>query len=188
MKLPHASLLHEDRTVIVLLVCLWLACTLTACSSQKSSTPSASVPMSSSQTEASAHPGRTLKTVSDADLSGMSSDELATYVFANHGCKNCHTLGKGGKLGFTERGKEVGKNFEGCIRLLTTMNVVAQTRESDRTPEEKEKAVRFQEFGCTTCHQITPGKPGLTEYGAKLASLHMACTDVERILSQKAGQ
>jgi hypothetical protein len=39
-------------------------------------------------------------------------------------------------------------------------------------------------FGCTTCHQIvTPGRMGLTGYGAKLKSMHMACTDVEKLLS-----
>jgi hypothetical protein len=115
----------------------------------------------------------------------MSSDELAKYVFEHHGCNNCHTLGTNGKLGYTERGKQVGKGFEGCISLLTSMNVIAQVRPANRSAEEKEKAVKFSEFGCTTCHQITPGKLGLTIYGTKLKSLHMACTDVERLLSQR---
>jgi hypothetical protein len=118
------------------------------------------------------------------DLSSKSPDELAAYVFEHHHCDNCHTLGQGGKLGFTDRGKEVGKNFEGCISLLTSMNVIAQTKPVNRTAEEKQKAARFQQFGCTTCHQIVPGKLGLTEYGTKLKSLHMACTDVEKILAK----
>jgi hypothetical protein len=118
------------------------------------------------------------------DLSAKSPDELAAYVFDHHGCKGCHTLGQGGKLGFTDRGKEVGKNFEGCISLLTSMNVIAQTKAANRTEEEKQKAVRFKEFGCTTCHQIVPGKLGLTDYGKKLKSMHMACTDVEKILAK----
>lgn len=118
------------------------------------------------------------------NLSGKTPDELAAYLFENHGCKNCHTMGQGGKLGFTDRGKEVGKNFEGCISLLTSMNVIAQTKAANRTAEEKQKAVRFKEFGCTTCHQIVPGKLGLTEYGKKLKSMHMACTDVEKILAK----
>jgi cytochrome c551/c552 len=124
-------------------------------------------------------------TLTDAQMSKMSSDELAHYVFEHHGCNNCHTLGANGKLGFTERGKQVGKGFEGCISLLTSMNVIAQVKPGDRSTEEKQKAARFQEFGCTTCHQITPGKLGLTSYGTKLKSLHMACTEVEKILAQQ---
>src|SRR5256885_755702 len=56
--------------------------------------------------------------LSDAQMARMSSDELAKYVFDHHGCNNCHTFGANGKLGFTERGKQVGKGFEGCIALL----------------------------------------------------------------------
>jgi cytochrome c551/c552 len=123
--------------------------------------------------------------LTEAQMSKMSSDELAHYVFEHHGCNNCHMLGANGKLGFTDRGKQVGKGFEGCIALLTSMNVIAQVKSVDRSAEEKQKAARFQEFGCTTCHQITPGKLGLTSYGTKLKSLHMACTDVERILAQQ---
>jgi len=142
---------------------------------------------SSAQTSPSQPQGQSLsaaKSHGSVDLSGKSPDELAAYVFENHGCGSCHTMGQGGKLGFTERGKEVGKRFEGCISLLTSMNVIAQTKIANRTPEEKHKAARFQQFGCTTCHQIVPGKLGLTEYGKKLKSMHMACTDVERILAK----
>jgi len=124
-------------------------------------------------------------TLTDAQMSKMNSDELAHYVFEHHGCNNCHTLGANGKLGFTERGKQLGKGFEGCIALLTSMNVIAQVKPADRSAEERQKAARFQEFGCTTCHQITPGKLGLTAYGTKIKSLHMACTDVENILAQQ---
>jgi hypothetical protein len=123
--------------------------------------------------------------LTDAQMSKMSSDELAHYVFEHHGCNNCHTLGANGKLGFTERGTQVGKGFEGCISLLTSMNVIAQVKPADRDAGEKQKAVRFEEFGCTTCHQIVPGKLGLTAYGTKLKSLHMACTDVEKILASQ---
>ena len=137
---------------------------------------------SRSQTQGQSSPAS--KTHSGNDMSGKTPDELAAYVFERHRCNTCHTLGQGGKLGFTDRGKEVGKNFEGCISLLTSMNVIAQVKPANRTAEEKQKAARFQEFGCTTCHQITPGKMGLTEYGKKLKSLHMACTDVENILAK----
>jgi len=129
--------------------------------------------------------GAPAKTLTDAQMAQMGSTELAKYIFENHGCKNCHTMGANGKLGFTERGKQVGKGFEGCISLLTSMNVIAQVKESDRSAAEKQKAARFHEFGCTTCHKITPGKLGLTAYGAKLKSFHMACTDVEKILAQQ---
>jgi cytochrome c551/c552 len=123
--------------------------------------------------------------VSEADLANKSPDELAAYIFDHHGCKGCHTLGKGGKLGFTAHGKEIGKNFEGCISMLTAMNVIAQVKEENRTPDEKQRAAKFEQYGCTTCHQIIPGKLGLTQYGSKLASLHLACTDVQRLLSQR---
>lgn len=135
---------------------------------------------SPSQGQSSAAP----KSHGGDDLSSKTPDELAAYLFEHHGCNSCHTLGKDGKFGFTDRGKEVGKNFEGCISLLTSMNVIAQTKAANRTAEEKQKATRFKEFGCTTCHQIVPGKLGLTEYGKKLKSMHMACTDVEKILDK----
>ena len=127
----------------------------------------------------------TTNMLTDAQMSHMSSDELAKYVFDHHGCNSCHTLGANGKLGFTERGKQVGKGFEGCISLLTSMNIIAQVKPADRSSDDKRKAATFQAFGCTTCHQITPGKLGLTSYGTKLKSMHMACTDVERILAQQ---
>jgi cytochrome c551/c552 len=128
------------------------------------------------------------KELSEAEMSHMTPDQLATFVFENHGCNSCHTMGSNGKLGYTERGKQVGKGFIGCVSLLTSMNLIAQVTPADRTADEKAKAVKFQEFGCTTCHQITPGKLGLTSYGTKLKSFHMACTDVERILSQQSKQ
>ncbi len=139
------------------------------------------------QSSASANSSSTANkgALTDAQMSKMSSEELAHYVFEHHGCNTCHTMGSNGKLGFTERGKQVGKGFEGCISLLTSMNVIAQVNPADRSAEEKQKAARFREFGCTTCHQIAPGKLGLTSYGAKLKSFHMACTDVERTLAQQ---
>jgi cytochrome c551/c552 len=147
------------------------------------SQPSSQIAQSSKSSTSSSTANKAMLT--DAQMSKMSSDDLAHWVFENHGCKSCHTMGANGKLGFTERGKQVGKGFEGCIALLTSMNVIAQVNPADRSAEEKQKAVRFQEFGCTTCHQITPGKLGLTAYGTKLKSFHMACTDVERIVAQQ---
>ena len=117
--------------------------------------------------------------------SGKNQQDLAKYVFDTHGCASCHTLGQNGKLGFTDRGKERGKGFEGCISMLTAMNLIAQVPDSNRTPSQRQKAARFQEFGCTACHKITPGKMGLTELGTKLSHLHLGCVDVERLTSSK---
>jgi len=158
----RAALRGHARDV---LVCICLSAALISCSSPRSS--------------------QSPRALAEFDTSGKSPREIAEFVFQRYSCNGCHTLGEGGKLGFTERGKEVGKNFEGCISLLTTMNVIVHVREENRTAEEKRKATRFQEFGCSTCHQVAPGRMGLTEVGSKLASLHMACTDVQRTLSQR---
>jgi cytochrome c551/c552 len=162
------------------LACLSLSCTLVVCS----------FPLSL-PTNASPGPAGTAsskKLLSEAEMSHMSSSELAKYIFEHHGCGSCHTMGANGKLGYTERGKQVSKGFLGCVNLLTSMNLIAQVEPANRTPEEKDKAVKFREFGCTTCHQIVPGKLGLTNYGTRLKSFHMACTDVERILSRESKQ
>ena len=162
------------------LACLTLSCALVVCS----------LPLLL-RTNASTGPAPTtspMKELSAAEMSHMSSDELAKYIFEHHGCGSCHTMGANGKLGYTERGKQVSKGFLGCVNLLTSMNLIAQVEPANRTPEEKAKAVKFREFGCTTCHQIVPGKLGLTRYGTRLKSFHMACTDVERILSQESKQ
>ena len=147
------------------LACICLTAALVSCSSPRSS--------------------RQPKTLAELDTSGKSPQELAGFVFEHYGCKSCHTLGRAGKFGFTERGKEVGKNFEGCVSLLTAMNIIGHVPEENRTAGEKRKAAHFREFGCSACHQVTPGRMGLTEVGSKLAFLHMACTDVQRVLSQR---
>ena len=92
---------------------------------------------------------------------------------------------KGGKLGFTEKGKERAKGFEGCISMLTAMNLIAQVPDQQRSPQQRQKAARFEEFGCTTCHKIVPGKMGLTDLGAKLAHLHLGCVDIEKLVASK---
>ena len=114
-----------------------------------------------------------------------SQRELAQYVFDNHGCSNCHTVGENGKLGFTARGKQLTNGFEGCIRTLTAMNVIAQVPANQRSADQKTKAQRFDEFGCTLCHQIVPGKMGLSVLGSKLSNLHLGCVDVEKQLASK---
>ena len=159
---------------------LSLGCALVICSSPQSLRTNAS--------PGSAQPASSKKELSAAEMSHMSPNDLAKYIFEHHGCGSCHTMGANGKLGYTERGKQVSKGFLGCVNLLTSMNLIAQVEPANRTPDEKEKAVKFREFGCTTCHQIVPGKLGLTNYGTRLKSFHMACTDVERILSQESKQ
>jgi cytochrome c551/c552 len=133
----------------------------------------------------SPRPAQPQQPLAEISLSGKSSQEIAEFVFAHYGCNSCHTLGKAGRLGFTERGRQVGKNFEGCTSLLTAMNVIVHVREENRTAEDRRKAAQFQEFGCAACHQITPGRMGLTEIGSKLASLHMTCPEVQRLLSER---
>ena len=172
MKLPNCS-----AGAKAVLIFLSLGCVL-AVSSSTLLTLSAASP-GPAQTSSK-------KELSEAEMSHMSSAQLATYVFDHHGCASCHTMGANGKLGFTERGKEVGKGFIGWISLLTSMNMIAQVEPANRTAEEKQKAVKFTEFGCTTCHQIMPGKLGLTSYGTRLKAFHMACTDVEKIVSQQS--
>ena len=115
--------------------------------------------------------------------SGASPKELAKYVFDTHGCQSCHTIGHDGKLGFTAKGVERRKGSEGCIRMLTAMTVIVQVPEGERTDQQRQKAHRFEEFGCTQCHQLTPGKLSLSEVGAKLAHLHLGCVDVEKLTS-----
>jgi cytochrome c2 len=114
-----------------------------------------------------------------------SQRELSQYVFDNHGCNNCHTVGENGKLGFTARGKQLTNGFEGCIRTLTAMNVIAQVPANQRSAEQKTTAQRFGEFGCTLCHQIVPGKMGLTGLGVKLSYMHLGCVDVEKQVASK---
>jgi cytochrome c2 len=117
---------------------------------------------------------------------GKSPIELAQYLFDTHGCKDCHTVGKEGRLGFTARGKERAQGFEGCISTLKAMSVIAKVPEGQRSATQRQRAERFQDFGCAACHKVTPGKMGLTEVGAKLADLHLGCVEVEKLLANPA--
>jgi cytochrome c551/c552 len=121
----------------------------------------------------------------DMIAAGKSQRELAQYVFDTHGCNGCHTVGVDGKLGFTEKGKERAKGFEGCINMLTQMTVIVQVPEAKRSAQQRQRAERFEEFGCTACHKVTPGKVDLTEVGAKLSHLHLGCVDVEKLVAAK---
>ena len=113
--------------------------------------------------------------------------QIATFIYQSYGCKNCHTLGSGGKFGFTADGEQLKSKSEGCIAMLTAVHGIAAMPEVRRTAEHKEKLAHFNQYGCTACHQISLGTVSLTEVGAQLRTLHLACTDVQRILNQSAG-
>lgn len=114
---------------------------------------------------------------------GKSPRELALFLFDTHGCKNCHTIGQDGKLGFTKKGEERAEGFEGCISTLKAMTIIAKVPDTQRSATQRRRAQRFEEFGCSTCHKVMPDKMGLTEVGAKLAHLHLGCVEVERLVS-----
>lgn len=69
--------------------------------------------------------------------------------------------------------------------MLTAMTVIVHVSDEKRSSQQREKALRFEEFGCTACHKLTPGKLGLTEVGAKLQRLHLGCVDVEKLTSSR---
>jgi parallel beta-helix repeat protein len=141
------------------------------------------VQMWAAQTAKPPTPQNTADTLDRMVKGNKSSRELAQYVFDTHGCKSCHTMGSDGKLGFTAKGKERAQGFEGCISMLTAMTVIVQVPEEKRSSQQRQKAARFQEFGCTACHQLTPGKLSLTEVGAKLSHLHLGCVEVEKLVA-----
>jgi len=130
-------------------------------------------------------PKVTIATLDKMTAAGKSQKEMSQYVFDNHGCKTCHTAGENGKLGFTDKGKKLTNGFEGCIRTLTAMNLIAQVPDAQRSADQKRTAQRFDEFGCTLCHQIVPGKMGLTELGTKLTKMHLGCVDVEKSVASR---
>jgi cytochrome c2 len=146
-------------TKSILLVCLCLAVTVVGCSRQPT-------------------------TLAEFVTSDKSPQETAEFVFANNKCNDCHTLGKEGKFGFTSWGAQLRQQSEGCVALLTAMNVMTNVPEQQRTSDEQRKFAHFQDYGCAVCHKVTPGKMGLTETGTKLASLHLSCPEVQSILTQ----
>jgi hypothetical protein len=63
------------------------------------------------------------------------------------------------------------------------MSMIAKVPEEQRSATQRQRPQRFEEFGCTSCHKVTPGKLALTEVGAKLQHLHLGCVDVEKLTS-----
>lgn len=152
---------------LTLLACICLGAMLVSCSEQPDSTPRA----------------LTLAEFEQA-TSGKSPLEVAKFVFENNNCNSCHKLGKEGRFGFTRRGEQARQQSEGCIAMLTGMMQMVYVSEAERTPGQRQRAARFQEFGCTFCHKVSPGRMGLTDIGKKLASLHMSCSVWQRILNR----
>lgn len=109
--------------------------------------------------------------------------EIATYIFENYGCENCHTISSSGKFGFTGQGQGIKSQFEGCPALIGSVRRIAVLPEANRTAEDREKLARFDEYGCTACHRVSYGSVGLTEVGVRLRALHMSCGDVQRVLN-----
>ena len=60
------------------------------------------------------------------------------------------------------------------------MKLIAQTPENKRSNQQRQKAGRFEEFGCTLCHKAESGEMGMTEVGVKLTHMHLGCVDVEK--------
>lgn len=118
-------------------------------------------------------------------VAGNTPEEMAHHVFAKYKCDSCHTLGSEGKFGFTSRGAELKKDSEGCVTLLTSMSVIVHVSEEQRTPQQKLRAQHFNEYGCTVCHQVQPGQMSLTQTGEKLASLHLSCSEVQKLLASR---
>jgi cytochrome c551/c552 len=112
-----------------------------------------------------------------------SAHEIATYIFDNYGCKNCHTVASAGKFGYTALGEQLKNKSEGCISMLTSVRRIVTLPETSRTPENNEKLAHFKDYGCTACHRISFGSVDLTEVGAKLQTMHLACTDVQKALN-----
>ena len=133
----------------------------------------------------SSQPPRPPATLAELEkvTAAKSAHEIATYIFDNYGCNNCHTIGNGGKFSYTATGEQLRNKSEGCIALLTSVSKIATMPEANRTAEHKEKLAHFNEFGCTACHRISFGSVGLTEVGEKLQTMHLACTDVQRVLN-----
>jgi cytochrome c551/c552 len=135
--------------------------------------------------DCSNRPDRPPATVAELEkaTAAKSSHEIATFIFDNYGCKNCHTIASSGKFGYTAMGEQLKNKSEGCIALLTNVSRIATLPEANRTAEHREKLAHFNDYGCTACHRISFGSVELTEVGAKLQTMHLACTDVQKVLN-----
>lgn len=108
---------------------------------------------------------------------GKNALGVARFVLERYDCKKCHALDSKQKLILNQQSEAMGKDFHGCIPMLSDMNVISQVSAKDRTPQETETAKHFQEYGCAFCHKIVPGKMGLTDIGDKLGFFHKGCNE-----------
>ena len=95
------------------------------------------LPPAHAQSQAQPTVQQTSATLDKMMAEHKSQQQMAQYVFDTHGCKACHTVGQNGKLGFTAKGKQTAGGFEGCIRLLTDMTVIAQTPERQLSAQQQ---------------------------------------------------
>jgi len=115
--------------------------------------------------------------------SAKTPNEVAKFIYDNYGCHNCHTIGNGGRFGYTAQGEQLKTKSEGCVSMLTSVHRILALPDANRTEDHRVKLAHFKDYGCTACHKIDLGTVSLTEVGSQLKELHMACTDVQRVLN-----
>lgn len=117
---------------------------------------------------------------------GMTRTQTARYVFETYGCDSCHTVDDRGNMGFTARGEKTKQGFTGCVRLLTAVNASVPIPEAERSAEERRVHQTFNEYGCSFCHKVEPGRMSFTELGQKLSFLHFGCVEVQDVLKKSS--
>ncbi len=120
----------------------------------------------------------------DFDEEGKSPQEIAKWIYDNHGCVTCHTLTNTGLFGLTPLGQERAEGFEGCPGMLTTVWETLAIAEQEWSERQRKVRTDFVDFGCTLCHDVGPTGVGLTAIGSKAALLHMSCSQVDSTLNQ----
>ena len=108
---------------------------------------------------------------------GKDPEAVAQFVLKTYNCKDCHRIDEDHKLALTEEIQQKALPFQGCKPLLAEINVIAQVPLGDRTLDQQRLASEFQDYGCAFCHQIAPGKLGLTDIGDKLGFFHQGCKE-----------
>ncbi len=108
---------------------------------------------------------------------GKDPEAVAQFVLETYDCNACHTIDETHKLVLTEQVRQTNPPFTGCRPLLADMNIIDQLPDAERTPEERKKAIQFKEYGCVFCHEVVPGKMGLTDIGDQLGFFHQGCSE-----------
>jgi len=81
----------------------------------------------------------------------------------------------------TPKQKYDSSSMVSCFRVSARRN--QRVLRAKRSATQRRRARRFDEFGCSACHKLTPGKMGLIETGAKLAGLYLGCVEVEKLVA-----